>query len=63
MMSAPGPRGVTVHPDGSRIYVANLFTDTVSVIDASSESVTATIPAQREGSTLFPPFEPVHQVV
>ena len=39
-----GPRGVTVHPDGSRVYVANLFTDTVSVIDASSESVTATIP-------------------
>ena len=51
MMSAPGSRRVTVHPDGSRVYVAKLFTDTVSVIDASSESVTATIPAQRCRST------------
>ena len=38
------PEGVIYHPDGSKIYVANLSSDTVSVIDTETYSVTQTIP-------------------
>jgi YVTN family beta-propeller protein len=38
------PRGVTVHPAGTFVYVAMAFVDKVAVIDTSSNTVTATIP-------------------
>jgi YVTN family beta-propeller protein len=37
------PRGVTVTPDGTKVYVTNSGSNTVSVIDASNNKVTATI--------------------
>jgi YVTN family beta-propeller protein len=38
------PMGVVVSPDGKRVYVANGRGGTVSVIDAATNAVTATIP-------------------
>ena len=37
------PEGVAVSPDGSRVYVANAGSSTVSVIDTATNTVTATI--------------------
>jgi YVTN family beta-propeller protein len=37
------PYGVAVTPDGSRVYVANGFSDTVSVISTATNTVTATV--------------------
>ena len=37
------PLGVAVTPDGTRAYVTNTFSDTVSVIDTATNTVTATI--------------------
>ena len=34
-----GPGGVSVHPDGSRVYVKNVYLDSVAVIDTSDNSV------------------------
>lgn len=55
------PRGVTLSPDGKRLYVANRLDDTISVIDTRSETVTATldlggprsVDALRRGERLF----------
>jgi YVTN family beta-propeller protein len=38
------PTGVAVTPDGRKIYVANVNSDSVSVIDTAKNKVTATIP-------------------
>jgi YVTN family beta-propeller protein len=38
------PFGVAVTPDGSKVYVANLNRNTVSVIDTATNTVIATIP-------------------
>jgi len=38
------PWGVAVHPDGSRVYVANYRDNTVSVIDTVTNTLTATVP-------------------
>ena len=38
-----GPFGVAVTPDGSKIFVANEFSSSVSVIDAATSAATATI--------------------
>ena len=38
------PEGVAVSPDGSKVYVANSNSDTVSVISTATNRVTATIP-------------------
>ena len=38
-----GPRGVAVSPDGDTVYVANGSSNTVSVINASTNSVTDTV--------------------
>ena len=38
------PFGVAVTGDGGQVYVANLLSNTVSVINAASDTVTATIP-------------------
>src|SRR5215470_3850463 len=38
------PFGVAVHPNGTRVYVANWGSDTVSVIDTAINGVVATIP-------------------
>ncbi len=55
------PRGVTLSPDGKRLYVANRLDDTISVIDTQSDTVTSTIDlggprnvgALRRGERLF----------
>ncbi|MBX7448739.1 tandem-95 repeat protein [Mycolicibacterium sp. 3033] len=38
-----GPRGVTVSPDGTRVYVANSADDIVSIVDTASNTVVGTI--------------------
>jgi YVTN family beta-propeller protein len=38
------PTGVAVTPDGSKVYVANLSDNTVSVISTATNQVTATVP-------------------
>jgi YVTN family beta-propeller protein len=40
-----GPFGAAVNPQTGKIYVANRFSNTVSVIDGHANQVTATIPA------------------
>lgn len=55
------PRGVTLSPDRSRLYVANRLDDTISVIDTKAEKVVSTInlggpkniDALRRGERLF----------
>jgi len=55
------PRGVTLSPDGKRIYVANRLDDSISVIDTKTEKVESTIDlggpnnvdALRRGERLF----------
>jgi YVTN family beta-propeller protein len=55
------PRGVTLSPDGKRIYVANRLDDSISVIDTNTEKVESTIDlggpknidALRRGERLF----------
>ncbi len=39
-----GPWGVAVSPDGQKAYVANLFSNTTSVIDTMDNTVKATVP-------------------
>ena len=39
-----GPYGVAVSPDGTKVYVANDNSNTVSVIDTATNTVTATVP-------------------
>ncbi|MGI8570506.1 MAG: hypothetical protein ACR2KT_16375 [Methylocella sp.] len=36
-------RGVAITPDGKHAYVANLFSNNVSVIDTASNTVAATV--------------------
>jgi YVTN family beta-propeller protein len=43
-----GPLGVAVKPDGTRAYVTNAFSNNLSVIDTSNDTVVATVPV---GST------------
>jgi YVTN family beta-propeller protein len=38
-----GPYGVAISPDGSHVYVANRNDNTMSVIQTSNNSVTATV--------------------
>jgi YVTN family beta-propeller protein len=46
------PEGVSVTPDGAFVYVANSFSESVSVIDAATNTVIATI-ATGAGSAPF----------
>jgi YVTN family beta-propeller protein len=50
------PSGVTVSPDGSSVYVTNLYDGTVSVINAATNTVTNTITVgnQVRGVTVSP---------
>ena len=50
------PKGITVSPDGKKVYVANSWNDNVSVIDTDINTVTATIPVGRfpEGIAINP---------
>ncbi len=41
LLVGDGPRGVAVHPDGSRVYVANYDAKTVSVINTATNKVVA----------------------
>ncbi len=47
-----GPRGLALHPSRPRLYVMNRMANSVSVIDTSTESVLAEVPA---GSRLLMP--------
>ncbi len=55
------PRGITLAPDGRRLYVANRLDDTIGVIDTATDSMIATIDlggpkyvtALRRGEQLF----------
>jgi YVTN family beta-propeller protein len=55
------PRGITLSPDGKRLYVANRMDDSISVVDASSNRLVTTIDLggsknitpQRQGEQLF----------
>jgi YVTN family beta-propeller protein len=38
-----GPLDVSVHPDGTRVYITNWGANTVSVVDAATNALTATI--------------------
>jgi YVTN family beta-propeller protein len=62
VVSIGGADSVVVSPDNSTVYVASFNNDTVSVINAATNSVTATIPTARspvslaltpDGSTLY----------
>jgi YVTN family beta-propeller protein len=37
------PSGVAINPDGTKVYVTNYYSNTVSVIDTSTNTVTATV--------------------
>jgi YVTN family beta-propeller protein len=39
----PYPAGLAVAPDGSRLYVVDNLTDSLSIVDLASQSVTATV--------------------
>ena len=43
MTVGEGPGGITVHPDGTKVYVANDMRQNISVIDTSSNNVIDTI--------------------
>ena len=55
------PKGMTLSPDGKRLYVANWTADTISVIDTAARRVTGTLSlggpagdtAERRGERLF----------
>lgn len=52
-LAMANPNGVAVSPDGARIYVVNgSTTQTVSVIDAATKQVVATIPTSRAGGAI-----------
>ena len=38
------PEAVAVTPDGTKAYMANSFSNTVSIIDTATNNVTATVP-------------------
>jgi len=40
-----GPAGVAVNPTGTKVYVTNSGSNTVSIIDTATNTVTATVPA------------------
>lgn len=42
---AKNPRGIAVSPDEQRLYVNNVLSGTVSVIDAATDTVIATVPS------------------
>jgi YVTN family beta-propeller protein len=44
-LSGGGAAGVAINPAGTRVYVANGFANTVSVIDTSTNALVATVPA------------------
>jgi len=50
------PKGITVSPDGKKVYVTNSWNDNVSVIDTAINAVTATVPVGRfpEGIAINP---------
>ena len=55
------PRGIDITPDSSRVYVANRFDGSVSVIDTATNTLTQTI--DLEGSGIVSATEPYDVVV
>jgi YVTN family beta-propeller protein len=49
------PEGISTHPDGERVYVANWYDGTVTVIDAKTLTVVTTIKTG-DGSRAFGQF-------
>ncbi|MFD4758259.1 YncE family protein [Streptomyces sp. NPDC058439] len=52
--TGPGPDGVAVTPNGKTIYAANNSTNTVSVIDARTDTDTVTIGSSPHGVGIQP---------
>jgi YVTN family beta-propeller protein len=50
IQTGKGTHGVVVSPDNKYVYVTNIYEDTVSVIDNSSNKVIATIPVDKESN-------------
>ena len=46
------PHGIAVHPDGSKVYTANFFQDTISVLDAYTLETIQVVPAGRGAKNL-----------
>jgi YVTN family beta-propeller protein len=47
------PSGMAMSPDGKRLYVANRFSNTISVIDLSKNRVTANLSVLREPRSVY----------
>lgn len=45
MKTNAGAHGVVVEPAGRYAYIANIYSDTVSVLDIAAQSVVATVPS------------------
>jgi YVTN family beta-propeller protein len=50
------PEGIAMHPAGDRVYVANWFTNELSIIDTRTLQVVGTIPTAGDGSRAFGQF-------
>ncbi len=57
------PRGLSLSPKGDRLFVANSWDDTVSVIDTQTLDVTATWPVGAEPSSVVEDREGKHLFV
>jgi YVTN family beta-propeller protein len=51
-----GPEGLDVTPDGSRLYVNNVLSDTISIVDTVTNGVIATVPVLGEGPMSYGDF-------
>jgi YVTN family beta-propeller protein len=49
------PHGMRMDNAGTRLYVANMFSDNISVIDVASDSVIATVPLAYDAQPFGPP--------
>ncbi len=57
------PRGFALSPNGDRLFVANSWDDTISVIDTKTLEVTATWPVGAEPSSVLEDREGKHLFV
>jgi len=49
------PHGIRLNNQGTLLYVANMMSDNISVIDVASDSVVATMPLTADGNPFAPP--------
>ena len=53
LFESPQANPLAITPDGARVYVADTTSGTVSVIDASSNSVVETIPVGSQPASIW----------